>query len=346
MSKRYAIVAGGSGGHIIPGIMYGNQLRKHDDELILFSTKNQLDAAIVEQFPFVGSYEQISLLPVPGKKFWRYPAFFFHLLKGIFESYHALKKYAPERVVSMGGLVSVPVCLAAWLRGIPVTLFELNAAPGKAVRWLAPLADQIHVCFASAGKGFDPAKVFLKEYPLRFTEKMRTEKARADLNIPSNKKVILILGGSQGSRALNKLIGNLVSKDSSFFSDIVVLHQTGTSMIGGQSSARLYADLYEKAGVAAQCVPFVPDLAPYYAAADVVISRAGAGTVFELAYFKKKALLMPLEYSAEGHQLENTLAMMQRYPDLFSLVRQPHCEENSAVLHKALLRVLEKTIGI
>ena len=81
-------------------------------------------------------------------------------------------------------------------------------------------------------------------------------------------------------------------------------------------------------------------MAPYYVAADVVICRTGAGTLFELEFFEKKALLMPLERSAEGHQLENALAMIQKRPDLFSLVRQSHCEKDSSLLYKVLVRVL------
>jgi UDP-N-acetylglucosamine--N-acetylmuramyl-(pentapeptide) pyrophosphoryl-undecaprenol N-acetylglucosamine transferase len=338
MNKVLCVVAGGSGGHIIPGITYTSHQRREGETVLLFSTKGSLDAAIVNKFPFIGSTVPLDVDQLPGKKFWRYPAFLYRLVKAFFKSYRVLKATRPASVLSMGGLVSVPVCLAAWTLGIPITLFELNAVPGKAVRWLAPLATRIAVCFEKAGISFDPTKVSVVEYPLRFTEQHKLSKHEAEKKI--DKKMILVLGGSQGSRAINDLMVRLFRQYPEFASQVTVVHQVGVSKIKEQTALEYYREFYLHEGIEGFFFDFIPDLHPYYCAADVVIGRAGAGTLFELAFFEKKSLLMPLEKSAEGHQLENALAMIQKRPDLFSLVRQPHSEDNIAVLYQALVKSL------
>lgn len=298
---------------------------------------------MLEQFPFPCTYVQLAIEPVPGKRVWRYPLFFYRLVAAFFKARRVLKQVRPEEVTSMGGLISLPVCLAAWWLNIPLTLFELNAVPGKAIRWLSPLAERIYVCFEKAGHWFDPSKVYQLEYPLRFTKEdvLSKQEAHKKITMPSDKKTILVLGGSQGSQAINNLMMQLLKKYPEFMNQVAIIHQMGSSSVGEQTALEYYSQFYADQGVAGIFFEFIPDLAPYYSAADVVICRAGAGTLFELAFFGKRALLMPLEKSAEGHQFENALAMIQKHPDLFSLVRQPHCEDDSAVLYRALVKVLD-----
>lgn len=345
MSKLFCLVAGGSGGHIIPGIMHISQTKKDDDEVLFFSTRSSLDRAVHEKFPFSCTYVRLPMIPLPGKKIWRYPLFFYRLATSFLSSVRILKRTRPESVTSMGGLVSLPVCLAAWWLGIPVTLFELNAVPGKAVRWLAPLAQRIYVCFNKAGSIFDPAKVYQVDYPLRFNKEHKLSKVQAckQIGLDPSKKVVLILGGSQGSRAINNLMMMLLKKYPDFMGQLAVIHQTGASQIAGQTALDYYSQVYADNGIDGIYFDFVADLHPYYSAADVVICRAGAGTLFELEFFNKQSLLVPLELSAEGHQLENALAMIQKRADLFSLVRQPHCEDDIKVLYSPLNKALDKS---
>ncbi len=339
----HCLVAGGSGGHIIPGIMHIDQLRRHKDEVLFFSTRSSLDKALLEKFPFSCTYVQLSLEPVPGKKFWRYPLFCYRFIKAFFQSVRVLRRARPVSITCMGGLVSLPVSLAAWRLGIPITLFELNAVPGKAVRWLTPLAERIYICFEKAGNFFDPAKVYQLEYPLRFEEKHKLTKQEAckQISLPAYKKTILVLGGSQGSEAINDLMILLLMEYPEFMDTVTVIHQMGAAQMGDLTAVEYYSQFYDDEYIQGVFFDFTPDLHPYYSAADVVICRAGAGTLFELEFFEKKALLMPLEMSAEGHQLENALAMIQKRPDLFSLVRQPHCEDNIDRLYQALVRKLK-----
>ncbi len=342
MSLALCLVAAGSGGHIIPGIMHIVHQRKPQQEVLFFSSENKLDAEIQEKFPFACRTISLAVEPVPGKRFWRYPLFLYRLLSSFFVARRAFLEQRPQEVVSMGGLVSVPVCFAAWWLNIPITLYELNAVPGKAVRWLAPLASRINVCFDKNTFSFDPEKLYQVPYPLRFSQEdiLSKQDARTRLGLPLDKKVILVLGGSQGSQALNDLMMKLLKAYPTFMKNYTIIHQTGSSP--AEQSARDYAQQYQLNKVEHTCFEFMPDLAPYYCAADVVICRAGAGTVFELAFFAKKAIYIPLETSAEGHQLENALAMIQKHPDLFCLVRQSHAEHETGKLYQQLAKALKE----
>jgi len=340
--KVVACVAGASGGHIIPGIVTMLAWEKKGYDVLFFSTKAELDQSILELYGASFTYCSLPILKVPGKKLWRYPSFFLQFLRAFFRSLQVLKSKRPEKVVSMGGIISLPVCLAAWLLGIEIELFELNAVPGKAVRWLAPLATNISVCFKQAAKSFDYKKVQVLPYPVRFfnEHKLSLKKAKAHLGLP-DKKVILILGGSQGSQSINRLIQKFFTDHSKQASQIFIIHQTGASSLDQMSSKDFYGQLYADLGYEATVFDYLHDLHYYYCAADIVIARAGAGTLFELEFFAKKAIIVPLEFSAEGHQRYNALAMVKRRMDLFSFVRQACAEKDPKYLYAEILKLLE-----
>jgi len=341
--KRILVgVAGASGGHIIPGIMFLQQeAQKEAAEVLFFSTKTEFDQSILKHYTTSFTYRSLPLIPVPGKKFWRYPLFLYKTLHTFFLSLISLRRVRPTRVISMGGYISVPVCLAAWLLGIEVQLFELNAVPGKAVRWLAPLATTIFVCFEDAVSYFDRSKVQNISYPLRFTEadSMSQKQARELLGLSLHKEVLLVIGGSQGSQGLN----SLMKKVSAYLTDTnrAIIHQTGGSRQDVQDHWRTF---YQEHGIEALVFAYSHELNICYEAADLVISRAGAGSIFELVFFKKKSVLIPLELAAEAHQLENAEAIIKKYPQLFLLMRQQEAEQNPSFLIQALKKLSDSKL--
>ena len=233
-------------------------------------------------------------------------------MRAFYKSFMELRRAKPQRIVSMGGYISIPVCLAAWLLRIPIDLFELNAEPGKAIRWLTPLAHRVLTCFEEAQNYFPPEKVQSSPYPLRFTQAdiIERETACKKLDLDPTKKILLVLGGSQGSQSLNKLIPALGKQ----YPHICIIHQAGPE------AARL-KEWYRQEKIDARVFEYLHELQYPYCAADLVIARSGTGTLFELLFFQKKALLVPLEVASTDHQVANAYAFARKRPDLFTVVR-------------------------
>ncbi len=327
------VVAGKSGGHIIPGMTYvRNFTRVYSDYSVLFfSTDSQLDRSIIALYPYVFSYVPLKLMGIPGKKIWLYPLFFLQFLRSYFVSLRQFTRMRPEKVVSMGGYISLPVCLAARSLRIPIELFELNAVPGKAVLWLAPLARKIYVCFDEARAYFKKEKVALTEYPLRFSsqDRMLAASARIQLGLDPAKKTIVILGGSQGSRSINDLMKGFFNAHKKEAATMQVIHQAGSHGVAALK------EFYHSLGIPAFVFDYDHNLQLSYCAADLIIARAGAGTLFEIGFFEKRALIIPLEVASTAHQVENAYAMRSldemraRYSNrtpLFTVVRQKEIE--------------------
>ena len=148
---------------------------------------------------------------------------------GFIKSLYVLMFYAPKKIISTGGLLSIPVCLAARFLNIPVDLYELNAIPGKASLFLSKLATSIFVTFEECSQHFFCNCDYV-EYPLRFSKQDKAyDKAKVlrYLGLDENKKTIFLLGGSQGSILLNSVFGEWVRKNKKFHKDLQIIHQTG-----------------------------------------------------------------------------------------------------------------------
>lgn len=326
IKKFIALVAGRSGGHIIPGMTYAEQYKKmHPDiHVLFFSTDYHLDKAIIDLYPWIDQYVPLSLVNFPGINIFRYPLFIFQFIKCFFISCYNLYTYAPGKIVSMGGYISIPVALAGWLMAIPVELFELNAVPGRAAYQIARFASKINVCFAQAQKYFPEEKTHFVSYPLRFNKKENIGRLAAcnKLMLDPSKKVLLVLGGSQGSRFINKLLKELSEHYFINHQDIQIIHQTGALDV---EPLQL---VYQKHNIVSHVFDYKHDLQLCYEAADLVIARAGAGTLFELAFFEKLAIIIPLETKITDHQLDNAYAMQEMHPELFTVVRQQEIEHS------------------
>lgn len=345
--KIICAVAGRSGGHIIPALTYVNKYTKVHPEysVLFFSTDAELDRSIVALYPYVYSYFPLRLGGFPGKRFWLYPLFALQCVRAFFISYKQLHRHRPDRVVSMGGYISFPVCLAARLLRIPLDLFELNAVPGRAILWLAPLARHIYVCFDQTKRYFNAKKVSLTEYPVRFNPEDRMPQASAlvQLGLDTSKKTLLILGGSQGSRSINELIKNFFIAHPHLASHIQVIHQAGLR------NDLALKEFYRSKGIQALVYDYDHNMQYSYCAADLIIARAGAGTLFEIGFFGKKAIIIPLEVSSTAHQVDNAYAMAaldeqraryENHEPLFAVMRQADIEKHPECFYQSIMTAL------
>ncbi len=323
-------VAGISGGHIIPCLQFAKKQYAYSDTPLLFiSTTAALDKKIVAQFPEITDRFELTLRNVPYRGWWKLPLFAFSFIQATWKSFWYLKKHTPSHIVSTGGFVAVPVCIAGKLLGIPISLFELNVIPGKAVKVLTKLATTVFICFKETSTYFKRPCI-LTSYPLRFSEqdkKITPTEAKLQIGFSETKKALLILGGSQGSQFLNNLIQQIpIPLLQAYF----IVHQTGSEQVVE------CIDFYARNNIDAQVFAYRDNLNFYYQAADIIICRAGAGTLFETLFFEKQTIVIPLETKITDHQLDNAYAMQRTRPDLFSVLRQGELVKDPTPLLKRL----------
>ncbi|MEX0939946.1 MAG: UDP-N-acetylglucosamine--N-acetylmuramyl-(pentapeptide) pyrophosphoryl-undecaprenol N-acetylglucosamine transferase [Candidatus Babeliales bacterium] len=327
-----AFIAGKSGGHIIPAITLAKKIYNQDADatILFFSTANALDKAILDNYSFI-THIPIYLDNIP-RKLWFYPVYILKTIFIIFQCFRLLRKNKPSKIISMGGYISLPVCIAARFLKIPIELFELNAIPGKAIKILSPLARTIWYCFPEAKKYLPQQKSEYCLYPLNFTQTDRNSTLHAinTLNLQKNRKTLFVLGGSQGSIFINDLIKNIVLTNPAILSSIQIIHQIGKDNIDEWSS------LYKSLSLPHHVFSFNHNMAPFYNAADCIISRAGAGTIFEILFFAKPAILIPLKTNTTNHQYFNAQAIADKFPQLISVLPQEEIMKDNNLFKKTI----------
>ncbi len=341
MNKKFvAFVAGRSGGHIIPALTLAKQFKSHDQELdiLFFTTSHQLDQTIIKkQGMFIDKHIALSLGNVPFFNIFKILFFIIGFIKVFFKSVSYLKKFKPTHVIGMGGYICIPVCLAAYLLSIPIHLYDLDAYPGKATRFLKKYATKIYICFAHAQQYLPAEKCELISYPIRFDSAVKNisnDAALAHLNLLPSKKTIFINGGSQGSIFINNCIKDWINLNPHLYSLIQIIHQTG----GAQKMD--WRSFYKELDIHALVFSYKEDLAPCYLASDIIICRAGAGSLFESLFFGKACLTIPLETSSTSHQKDNARVLAQQYPTLITMLTEQEIKHDNM----ALFRVLNKYI--
>lgn len=334
--KKILYVAGKSGGHIVPALTHAEQfLKLHSDyEVGMFTTDAQLDRQLLAGAPFIYQHWALPLGSVKRSSPFDYVRIVARLARAWWQSIKVLRREKPERVISMGGFVSVPVCLAAWMLRIPFDIYELNVIPGTAVKVLAPCATHIFVCFKKTTSYFSQKKTTYTPYPVRFAEhdKVDAETARRHLGLDPQKKTIFVIGGSQGSRLLNTIIQQFIERRP----DLQVIHQTGADSIMGVSA------WYKQHQIPALVFPYRDDIQWCYAAADLVVTRAGSGALHEVLFFEKPAIIIPLEVATTDHQVDNAQAVVAMAPRRYHMLRQAELANEPQLFFVAVERLLSK----
>lgn len=339
-TQSVAFVAGRSGGHIIPALTFAQTIKKNDPQtnIILISTATSLDQHIMQQHG--GIIDQHHMIKLPNIKFLNPFKLFSFLIRAklaFIKSISILKAAKPQRIIGLGGSICVPVCLAAWFLRIPIELYDFDARPGKATRFLARYAQTIYLCFEQAKQHLPAAKCTLINYPIRFEPALTTipaQAARAHLRLMPNKKTIFINGGSQGSAFINQCMKEWLELNPHLYSLIQIIHQTGNH------NHQEWANFYKDAEIPAITFTYHHDMAPFYAAADVIICRAGAGSLFEALFFKKPCITIPLETTSTNHQRDNARTLAHKYPELITMLCQQEIKQDNM----ALFRLLNKYI--
>ena len=289
---------GGTGGHLYPAIAIADALHARGATITFIGTADRLEANIVPQ----AGYE---LVTVASRPLTRKPSP--ELLrtgwansKGTLQAARALARLKPDLVIATGGYVCFPVVLAARTRNTaPIALLEPNAHPGLTNRLLAPLVDEVWGAFADADPRFKskyvrtgiPVRASLRKLPSR-------DEALARLGLPAARKTILAMGGSQGARSINDALTSLLKTDG-LPEGWQLIHVTGEKEYDRVRSA------LDGASGGPAVRPYLHDLTDAYAAADLVLARAGASTLGELAAIGKPAVLVPYPHASDDHQRAN-----------------------------------------
>ncbi len=301
---KVIIAAGGTGGHLYPGIAIAREaLRDPGNEVLFVGTMQGIEARVLPKenlpvrFITVGRLKGMGLL-ARIRTLVTLPA-------SLFQSLSLLRKERPDVVVGIGGYASGPVALAARLRGRPLLIVEPNSYAGLANRVLGKVANRIFLCFPGRDRqGFFPERKKELIGPLvrKGIDAGKTDAACAAFGLASGRFTVFAMGGSGGAHAINMAMKD-AAPELAKLPDIQVLHQTG------ENDAAEVAAGYRAAGLPAKVLPFIDDMAGAYAAADLVVSRSGATTVAELAVCAKHAVLIPFPFAADNHQEFNARSL-------------------------------------
>lgn len=290
--RSIVLVGGGSVGHLAPCVAVREELLKQNPTIhtVFICSDRHEDSAYLALAGIAPT-----CIPMPRRSLnlpWQF-------LRGFMQARRILRKAHPDAVFSKGGAVSVPVCLAARAQGIPVILHESDVRPGYANRFLARIADAVCVGFAEARQSIRSKHIVTTGNPVRsgMTKGSRAEGLRL-LGFDGRKPVLLILGGSQGALAVNRIIERILPELLQIFD---VSHITGKGKAG----------IAERPGYVHREFAHA-ELPHFYAAASVAVSRAGAGAIAELAANGIPVVLVPLRGVAQDHQQANAEVAAKR----------------------------------
>jgi len=282
MSKKILIMAGGTGGHVFPGLAVASALRAHGHKVSWLGTEKGIEARLV---PNAGiAIHFIDVVGLRGKNVMHLLAAPFKILRALLQSLRVIRAEKPDCVLGMGGFVAGPGALAAKLLGIPLVIHEQNAVAGTTNRVLSVIANRILQAFPETF----PAKkqAITVGNPVRANLPVHQYQVRDTLHV-------LIVGGSLGAKPINDVMPHVVAQLPS----LAIWHQTGKTQQQEVSGA------YQP--IAARVDAFIDDMPAAYAWADIIVCRAGAMTVSEVAAVGLPAIFIPLPHAIDDHQTAN-----------------------------------------
>lgn len=292
--KKILILAGGTGGHVMPALAVAKKLKAEGHQVHWLGTIDGFEAKIVPKANIPLSI--INVNKIRRMTWLQKIVGISSIARALVQSLHFMRQYKPDVVLSMGGYVAGPAGIASWLLGIPLVVHEQNAIPGWTNRILAKFAKQIMVAFPKAGQVLKAKNIIEVGNPVR-EEIVAIPSPNSRLKSFDDELKILILGGSQGAQSLNAAIPETLSlmKDKK----LTIWHQTGA--LGFASTQESYA----KWGLTARVDEFIDNMAEAYAFADIIICRAGALTIAEIACIGVASILIPFPYAVDDHQTFN-----------------------------------------
>lgn len=300
MTVSVLLVGGGSGGHVYPSIAVARALRELMPDLsaVFVGTERGLEKDIVPKAGF--PLELLPLQPVRGGGMGTAARGMLSLARTLPRAREIVKRHAPAVVLSLGGYAATPVALAARAAGVPLAVMSPDSVPGLSNRLVAPLCQRVYTAFEEAESSFGRDVVLRTGVAIRrdfqpqsYSYGQRGQERRLN---------VLVLGGSQGARALNELVPSALGRTGVIMH---VVHQVGRG--NGDAVQRLYS--YFGVDLEVSVKEFIDDMAQELAHADLVISRAGAGAIAEICAIGRPSLLLPLASAAGDHQTKNARAL-------------------------------------
>ncbi len=286
------IVAGGTGGHLFPGIAVAREFQRACKARVTFlTTAKPVTAAILQRYGL--AWEPVASRALLGQGWLSRLRTYGGLPAHLLAARKQLQALAPDLVLGMGGHAAGPVGVAAWSLGVPLAIHEQNAIPGFTNRWLARLARRVFLSFPDAGGHLPAAKCLWTGNPIR-GEFFSPPPPR-----PARPFTVLIMGGSQGARHLNFEVLAALPLLAPFRESLHFLHLTG------EADYPAVAHGYQEAGWPAEVAPFSPEVAALMGRAHLLVCRAGASTLAELTALGRAAVLVPYPFAANNHQEAN-----------------------------------------
>ena len=300
--KLFVIACGGTGGHVSPGIAVGQRLMANGHRCVLLISQKTVDRQLCAAYPMF----QIIAMPGIGLTVGRWAWFRCCLaaVKNVLQAWRLLRSMRADAVIGFGGFSNVGVVVAAALLRKPCVLHEANRVMGRTVRWLGICATRLYVpqqvICGRFWKKLLGSKMQTCGFPLRQEmHKVDRSEAKRHLGFDASRPLLVVMGGSQGARALTQWVVD--HADTLLERNIQVLCLTG-----------LQAVIPETAPLGCKFLSFSDRMAWVYSAADLMVCRAGAGTIAELIRCETPSILVPFPQAADGHQLANARALQQQ----------------------------------
>jgi UDP-N-acetylglucosamine--N-acetylmuramyl-(pentapeptide) pyrophosphoryl-undecaprenol N-acetylglucosamine transferase len=294
--ENIIIVASGTGGHIYPGIALAKEFESKGYNPIFFVNNSPASYEIIKNSHF--QYVAFNMIGMPRKFSFSFILFWAKLSFSFLKSLKYILQTKPLTVIGTGGYLTVPALFAAKAVGRKIFIHEQNTIPGKANILLNKIATETFVSFSSCEEYFDNKNIIISGYPVRNDIfDVSKNNALKFLGLNSDIFTVLVFGGSLGALKLNEVAYSVLS-GLALNNKAQVIHITGTkdferiqNLIGNQANYKVFA--------------YIHNIAYAYAACDIVISRSGAGTIFELKALEKPAILVPYSYATDNHQYWN-----------------------------------------
>jgi len=292
---KLLIAAGGTGGHIFPGVSVAEAFASTKENEVFFAgTPYGLEERLVPSYGF--RLVKITARPFLGRGPMAKAGTLFALAKGLSQARRLIGSEKPDAILGMGGFASVPVVLAGLFERVPCFIHEQNVYPGMANRLLARWVKAAFVSFAETSQYLRARKVVHTGNPIRKSMRGKaTQKGDVNFNI-------FVFGGSRGAKTINDGVLELLPYLEAY-KQTAIYHQAGSDDFNRVSEG------YRGSSTIHEVFPFTNEMEKYYNLADIVVSRAGASTIFELSYFGKPAILVPYPFAAGGHQWKNASAV-------------------------------------
>jgi UDP-N-acetylglucosamine--N-acetylmuramyl-(pentapeptide) pyrophosphoryl-undecaprenol N-acetylglucosamine transferase len=329
---KFILSGGGTGGHIYPAIAIANELKSRfpDADILFVGAKDKMEMQKVPQAGY--KIKGLWIAGLQRKLTIQNAMFPFKLLNSLWESRKIIKDFKPDVVIGTGGFASGPLLKMANSLNIPTVIQEQNSYPGITNKLLSKKANRICVAYDNLERFFPKEKMILTGNPVRqdlIDVNDKREEALSYFKLDRNKKTLLVLGGSLGARRINQLIEKELDYILSL--NVQVIWQCG----------KFYLDEYQKYNkYNVQVVAFIERMDLVYAAADVVISRAGASSVSELSIVGKPVIFIPSPNVAEDHQTKNAQAIVDKKGAI--LIKESQLEEDFEIVFESLIKDIGK----